>query len=53
MATIVSSEPRRVVGGVDTHKDMHVAAVLDVSRQVLGTESFPTTIAATRTGDMG
>ena len=32
-----------VVGGVDTHKDLHVAAVVDNYDRVLGTESFPTT----------
>lgn len=29
-----------VVGGVDTHKDLHVAAVVDQSDRVLGTQSF-------------
>lgn len=33
----------RVVGGVDTHKDLHVAAVVDHRDRVLGVESFPTT----------
>lgn len=32
-----------VIGGVDTHKDLHVAAVVDHRDGVLGTESFPTT----------
>lgn len=32
-----------VVGGVDTHKDIHVAAVVNHSNQVLSSESFPTT----------
>lgn len=32
-----------VIGGVDTHKDLHVAAVVDHRDRVLGTESFPTT----------
>lgn len=32
-----------VVGGVDTHKDLHVAAVVDQRDHVLGVESFPTT----------
>ena len=32
-----------VVGGVDTHKDLHVAAVVDEHDRVLGTEFFPTT----------
>lgn len=34
---------RSVVGGVDTHKDLHVAAVVDDQDRVLGTRSFPTT----------
>ncbi|WP_420437310.1 IS110 family transposase [Candidatus Poriferisodalis sp.] len=36
----------RVVGGVDTHRDAHVAAALDPAGRLLGTASFP----ATRTG---
>lgn len=32
-----------VVGGVDTHKDLHVAAVVDENDEVLGTQSFATT----------
>ena len=32
-----------VVGGVDTHLDVHVAAALDVNGGVLGVRSFPTT----------
>src|SRR5439155_25169388 len=43
MTTIAHAEPRRVTGGVDTHKDVHVAAVLDELGRQLGTESFPTT----------
>ena len=34
---------RRVVGGVDTHKDLHVAAVVDERDHVLATASFATT----------
>jgi transposase len=34
---------RRVVGGVDTHKDLHVAAVVDEQDRVLGTLCFATT----------
>jgi transposase len=34
---------RRVVGGVDTHKDLHVAAVVDERDRVLGSQSFATT----------
>lgn len=39
---------RRVTGGVDTHKDTHVAAALDDLGRVLGTEEFPTTTAGYR-----
>jgi transposase len=34
---------RGVVGGVDTHKDLHVAAVVDEHDRVLGSRCFPTT----------
>jgi transposase len=34
---------RWVVGGVDTHKDLHVAAVVDEQDRVLGTRCFATT----------
>ena len=34
---------RPVVGGVDTHKDLHVAAVVDEHDHVLGTRCFATT----------
>ncbi len=43
MTTIAQNESRRVTGGVDTHKDVHVAAVLDELGRLLATESFPTT----------
>jgi transposase len=32
-----------IVGGVDTHKDLHVAAVVDEHDRVLGCQSFATT----------
>lgn len=35
--------PRAVVGGVDTHKDLHVAAVVNHQDRVLGTRSFAST----------
>lgn len=38
-------ETRRVTGGVDTHLDVHVAAVVDSNGGVIGVESFPTTTA--------
>jgi len=33
---------RRIVGGVDTHKDLHVAAVVDEQDRVMETRSFAT-----------
>jgi len=43
------SHPDRVVyAGVDTHKELHVAAVLDAGETVLGTRSFSTTRAGYR-----
>ena len=38
----------RVFGGVDTHKDVHVAAALDELGRLLGTGSFPTTTVGYR-----
>lgn len=32
-----------VCGGVDTHRDIHVAAVVDTTGRVMGTGRFPTT----------
>jgi len=34
---------QHVIGGVDTHKDLHVAAVVDERDRVLGSQSFATT----------
>ena len=34
---------RHVVGGVDTHKDLHVAAVVDERDRLVATASFATT----------
>ena len=40
---MMTSTTRHVTGGVDTHKDLHVAAVLDSSTgRLLATASFPT-----------
>jgi transposase len=39
------SESSVVTGGVDTHKDVHVAAVIDEIGKILGTKSFPATRA--------
>ena len=43
MTTIAQNDSRRVIGGVDTHKDVHVAAVLDEFGRMLAHESFATT----------
>lgn len=37
------NEVRPVVGGVDTHKDLHVAAVVDEYDRVIQTETFAAT----------
>lgn len=43
---MMTSPDRRVTGGVDTHDDVHVAAVLDsATGRELDTRSFPTTVA--------
>jgi transposase len=39
------ADPTEVVLGVDTHKDLHVAAVLTTSGVLLATSTFPTTAA--------
>lgn len=39
---------RVVVGGIDTHKELHVAVVIDTGGTVLGTHSFSTTRAGYR-----
>lgn len=44
MTTMTSARPL-VTGGVDTHRDEHVAAALDPNGGLLGTASFPTTAA--------
>jgi transposase len=43
MAMNVEPATRAIVVGVDTHKDLHVAAVVDEQDRVLGTRSFATT----------
>ena len=40
---VIVDSARPVVGGVDTHRDSNVAAVVDMNGGVLGVESFPTT----------
>ncbi len=43
-----ASVPVVVIGGIDTHKDIHVAAVVDDHGTVLGTEQYSTTRAGHR-----
>ncbi len=47
MASIAPTS-RVVIGGIDTHKDLHVAAVIDTAGVLLGTQSFSTTRAGYR-----
>jgi len=44
----MTDETREVIGGVDTHRDTHVAAALSPVGQVLGTRSFSATAAGYR-----
>jgi len=46
--TIVGTNPDAVIGGVDTHADIHVAAVINHVGGVVGIESFTTTQAGYR-----
>lgn len=45
---ITTAENIKVIGGVDTHQDMHTAAIVNLDGAVLGTESFSTTRAGYR-----
>jgi transposase len=40
---VIEGRERHIVGGVDTHKDLHVAAIVDEQDRVLETRSFSTT----------
>jgi transposase len=46
--TSIATVARDVIGGVDTHQDLHLAAVVEVDGTVLGTRAFPTTRAGYR-----
>jgi transposase len=48
MMTDNETETQRVIGGIDTHKDVHVAAVLDELGRLLSTRAFATTTAGYR-----
>ncbi len=39
----MTREQRLVIGGVDTHRDVHVAAVVDERGKILDTASFEVT----------
>jgi transposase len=43
MAMTIVESTRPILGGVDTHADVHVAAAVDAQGGVLGVESFPST----------
>src|SRR5437868_1722381 len=43
MMTDNDNETQRVIGGIDTHKDIHVAAVLDELGRLLATTTFAAT----------
>ena len=45
---ISAAQPVRLFGGIDTHKDIHVAALLDSGGGLVGSASFPTTQAGYR-----
>jgi transposase len=45
---VIVDSARPIVGGVDTHRDVNVAAVIDSNGGLLGVESFPTTPAGHR-----
>jgi transposase len=46
--TTMTSTAAAVIGGVDTHADVHVAAACDQLGAVLATQAFPTTAAGYR-----
>jgi transposase len=53
MASMTSAIPTTqaagmLFGGIDTHKDIHVAALLDSGGGLVGSASFPTTVAGYR-----
>jgi transposase len=52
MASIASTS-RVGIGGIDTHKDLHVAAVLDTAGVLGGTEAFSTPAPATAPWSVG
>ena len=47
--TTIAEQQLRVTVGIDTHCDVHVAAVLDAQGRLLATDCFPTTRSGHRT----
>lgn len=45
---VMHDQDRQVVGGVDTHGEVHVAAVIDATGRILAAESFVATLAGYR-----
>ena len=45
MAVTIVEDKRAIIGGVDTHADVHVAAALDPIGGLLGVKEFPATAA--------
>ena len=43
--TMMPDQTRSVTGGVDTHKHVHVAAIIDGVGRLVDTASFPTTVS--------
>ena len=46
--TDITPSRTEIIGGVDTHQDLHTAAIVTLDGAVLGTESFSTTRAGYR-----
>ena len=46
--SIAATDSPNVIGGIDTHQDLHTAAVVSVDGALLGSESFSTTRAGYR-----
>jgi transposase len=45
---MITADIKTIIGGVDTHQDLHAAAVVDSNGTVLGSHSFSTTRAGYR-----
>jgi hypothetical protein len=43
---VISCTAKQVVGGIDMHKNSHVAVIIDVTERFLDTKSFPTMTAS-------